>query len=57
MNTLFGTMSIMGRFLQKAKVIPLEASYWHLLITPFHGGLQKVKGKVDGFTELKENDD
>jgi hypothetical protein len=30
----------------------LEASYWHLLIIPFHGGLQKVRGKVDGFTEL-----
>jgi len=28
--------------------------YWHLLITPFHGGLQKVKGNVDGFTELYE---
>jgi hypothetical protein len=26
-----------------------RASYWHLPITPFHGGLQKVKGKVDGF--------
>jgi len=30
----------------------LEASYRHLPITPFHGGLQKVKGKVDWFTEL-----
>jgi len=30
----------------------LEAPYRHLPITPFHGGLQKVKGKVDGFTEL-----
>jgi hypothetical protein len=35
------------------KALPfLEASYWHLLIIPFHGGLQKVRGKVDGFTEL-----
>jgi hypothetical protein len=24
----------------------------HLPINHFHGGLQKVKGKVDGFTEL-----
>jgi len=29
----------------------MEAKYWHLLIIPFHGGLQKVRGKVDGFTE------
>jgi hypothetical protein len=36
----------------KGKTIPLEAKYRHLPITPFHGGLQKVKGKVDGFTEL-----
>ena len=28
----------------------MEASYGHLPITPFHGGLQKVKRKVDGFT-------
>ena len=32
----------------------MEASYGHLPITPFHGGLREVKGKVDGFTELKE---
>lgn len=32
--------------------VPL--SYWHLPITPFHSGLQKAKGTVDGFTELKE---
>jgi hypothetical protein len=30
----------------------MEAKYRHLPITPFHGGLQKVEGKVDGFTEL-----
>jgi hypothetical protein len=30
----------------------LEAKYRHLPITPFHGGLQKVKGNVVGFTEL-----
>jgi hypothetical protein len=30
----------------------MEAKYWHLPINRFHGGLQKVKGKVDGFTEL-----
>jgi hypothetical protein len=24
--------------------VPLEVLYWHLPITPFHGGLQKVKG-------------
>ncbi|TRZ50216.1 hypothetical protein D4S03_07145 [bacterium] len=32
----------------------MEAKYWHLPVTPFHGGLREVKGKVDGFTELKE---
>jgi hypothetical protein len=32
----------------------VEAPYWHLPIVPFHGELQKVKGKVDGFTELNE---
>jgi len=37
----------------KGKAIPLEAKYRHLPITPFHGGFQKVKGKVDGFTELR----
>jgi len=26
--------------------------YWHLLINPFHGRLQKVEGKVDGFVEI-----
>ena len=29
----------------------MEAKDWHLPVTPFHGGLQKIKGKVDGFTE------
>jgi hypothetical protein len=29
----------------------MEAKYRHLPITPFHGGLQKFEGKVDGFTE------
>jgi hypothetical protein len=29
----------------------LEAKYRHLPINHFHGGLQKVKRKVDGFTE------
>jgi hypothetical protein len=29
-----------------------KAKYRHLPITPFHGRLQKVKEKVDGFTEL-----
>jgi hypothetical protein len=33
-------------------ISPMEASYRHLPINHFHGGLQKVKGKVDGFTEL-----
>jgi hypothetical protein len=32
----------------------MEAKYRHLPVTPFHGELQKVKGKVDGFTEQKE---
>ena len=32
----------------------MEAKYWRLPVTPFHGGLREVKGKVDGFTELKE---
>jgi hypothetical protein len=32
--------------------LSLEASYGHLPETPYHCGLQKVKGKVDGFTEL-----
>jgi hypothetical protein len=36
----------------KGYLRPLEPSYWHLPVTPFHGELQKVKGKVDGFTEL-----
>lgn len=35
----------------------MEVKYWHLEVTPFHDGLQKVKGKVDGFTRLKINDD
>jgi hypothetical protein len=30
----------------------LRVHYEHLPITPFHGGLQQVKGKVDGFNEL-----
>jgi len=42
-----------NRLPPKGKTIPLEAKYRHLPITPFHGGLQKVKGKVDGFTELR----
>jgi hypothetical protein len=29
----------------------MEAKYWRLPVTPFHGGLREVKGKVDGFTE------
>jgi len=29
----------------------MKASHRHFLDTPFHGGLQEVKGKVDGFTE------
>jgi len=32
----------------------LEASYRYFPVIPFHGGLQKVKGKVDGFTELRK---
>jgi len=32
----------------------LEAKYWHLPINHFHGGIQRVKGKVGGFTELKD---
>ncbi len=31
----------------------MEAKYRYLSIIPFHGGFLKVKGKVDGFTELK----
>jgi hypothetical protein len=27
---------------------PSEASYWHLQEKPFHTGLQKVSGWVDG---------
>jgi hypothetical protein len=33
-------------------VTSMEAPYRHLPIIPFHGGLQKVKGKVDWFIEL-----
>jgi len=36
----------------KGHETPLEALYRHLPKTPFHGGLQRVKGKVDRFTEL-----
>jgi hypothetical protein len=32
----------------------MEAKYWHLPGTPFHRPFQKVKGKVNGFTEPKE---
>lgn len=39
---------------QRGKETSMEALYGHLPITPFHGGLQKVKGKVDEFTELEE---
>jgi hypothetical protein len=41
----------------RSTVTSTEAKYWHLPITPFHGGLQKVKWKVDGFTELKKRND
>lgn len=42
----------------KGKTIPLEGSYWHLPVTPFHEGLRKAKGKVNGFTErLRETMD
>jgi hypothetical protein len=34
----------------------MEAKYRYLSMIPFHGGFQNVKGKVDGFNELKEND-
>jgi len=29
----------------------MEARYGQLPVTPFHGGLQKVEGEDDGFTE------
>jgi hypothetical protein len=35
----------------KDVIAPPKSSYRHLPITPFHGGLQKAKGKVDRFTE------
>jgi hypothetical protein len=33
-------------------VTSMEAKYRHFPINHFHGGLQKVRGKIDGFTEL-----
>jgi hypothetical protein len=35
----------------KNVITPPKSTYRRLPITPFHGGLQKAKGKVDGFTE------
>jgi hypothetical protein len=39
------------RLYEEEKVL-IEAKYRHFPIIPFHGGFLKVKGKVDGFTEL-----
>jgi hypothetical protein len=34
----------------------VKATYWHLPIKPFHGGLPKVNGKVDELTwAVKKN--
>jgi hypothetical protein len=44
--------TLKDKSLQRGCGTSMEASYGHLPITPLHGGLRGVKGKVDGFTEL-----
>jgi len=34
--------------LQEGTKATLEATYWHLPVTPSHTALQKVRGYVDG---------
>jgi len=51
-NTFKLSFQIIDTYTPRKAVVFLEASHRHFLITPFHGGLQNVKGKVDGFNEL-----
>jgi len=34
-------------------ITPWRLKYWYLLINHFNNELQEVKGKVDGFVELR----